>query len=73
MTLDVIKKRDKAFLNAADIVRVLNSDLNCIRFIAQKHTEQLVFPEIVIRCRVHIPKVPFLKFLGVRTDENGVA
>lgn len=64
MTLEEIKRSDKAFLTAADVAEVLRSDAQGIRYMAQHDPEALGFPVVRIRTRTKIPRVPFLRYLG---------
>lgn len=64
MTLDEIKASDKTMLTPADIAEVLGCDAQGIRIQAQTAPEKLGFPVVVIKSRIKVPKVPFLKFFG---------
>ena len=63
MTLDEIKKCDKAFLLAQDVAPVLGSSAQTIRVAAR--VGALNFPYLFTGNRLKIPRIPFLKFMGV--------
>jgi len=65
MTLDEIIHTDKVFLTAAEIAPILHCDPQCIRRQAQTRAFMLGFPTVVQGARVRIPRIPFLKFMGV--------
>ena len=68
MTIDEIKASDKVLLTAADVAEVLGADPHGIRIMAHEQPERLGFPVVVVGRSgrgVRIPRVPFLKFLGV--------
>lgn len=64
MTLDEIRNSTKDVLTPADIAEVLGCDAQDIRIQARTAPEKLGFPVVVIKSRVKVPKVPFLKFFG---------
>lgn len=65
MTIQEIIISEKAYLTATDISPVLNCDPQCIRIQAQQNPEMLGFPVIVIGRRIRIPRLSFLRFMGV--------
>ena len=65
MTLDEIRNSTKEVLTPADIADVLNADPQDIRVQARTAPEKLGFPVIIIKSRTKIPRVPFLRFLGI--------
>lgn len=68
MTLNEIKASDKVMLTPADIAEALGVDAQGIRVMAHEQPERLGF-QVVICGRngraVRIPRLAFLKFLGV--------
>ena len=64
MTLDEIRNSTKDVLTAADIAEVLGCDAQDIRIQARTAPEKLGFPVVVVKSRIKVPKVPFLKFFG---------
>lgn len=69
MTLEEIRRSDKAFLLPKDIAPVIGSSEQYIRVAAR--LGQLGFPVTFIGNRTKIPRIPFLKYIGVEgTDEN---
>ena len=65
MTIREIQESSKIFLTAAEVSSVLECDPQCIRVQAQKDPSMLGYPVIVIGSRVRIPRIPFLRYLGV--------
>lgn len=65
MPLSEIQNLPKDFLTAVDIAPCLGTDPNLIRWQAQNEPDKLGFPVVVIKSRVKIPKIPFLRFMGV--------
>lgn len=65
MTLDEIQASSDVFIKAGDIAPILGVNPNDIREQAHFDASRLGFPVVVIGRRVHIPRVPFLRYLGV--------
>lgn len=65
MTLEEIKRSEKTFLTPADVAPVIGCDPQFIRIVAQSAPEQLGFPVTRIGTRTKIPRVPFLRFIGM--------
>lgn len=65
MTLDEIRASDKAVLTPADVAEVLGCDAQDVRVQARMAPERLGFPVIIIKSRTKIPRVPFLRYMGV--------
>lgn len=65
MTLDEIRASDKTVLTPADIADVLNCDQQDLRIQAKMAPEKLGFPVIIIKSRTKIPRIPFLRYMGV--------
>lgn len=68
VTLAEIVKSDKPTLTVADVAEALGTDAQGIRVAAHQDASMLGFP--VVMCgrngrRVLIPRIPFLKFMGV--------
>lgn len=68
MTLDEIKASDKVLLTAAEVATAIGADAQGIRIMAHECPEKLGFP--ILLCgrngrAVRIPRLAFLKFLGV--------
>lgn len=64
MTLDKIRNSTKEVLTPADIAEVLGCDAQDIRIQARTAPEKLGFPVVVVKSRIKVPKIPFLKFFG---------
>lgn len=65
MSIQEIVSSEKVFLTVADIAPILHCDPQCIRRQAKEDPEVLGFPILQIGSRIRIPRIPFLKFLGV--------
>ena len=68
MTLDEIKSSTKVMLTPADVAEALGVDAQGIRVMAHEQPERLGFPVTVCGRNgraVRIPRLAFLKFLGV--------
>lgn len=65
MTVEQMVKSDKIFLDPADVASIFHCDPQCIRVQAQRDPAKLGFPVIVQGLRVRIPRIPFLRFIGV--------
>ena len=65
MTIDQIRESDKTMLTPADVADVLKCDPQSIRTMAKQKPNLLGFPVCVIGSRVRVPKMAFLKFIGV--------
>lgn len=68
MTLEEIKKSDKAFLLPKDIAPVIGSNEQTIRVSARLGL--LGFPVTFIGNRTKIPRIPFLKYIGEAMEDN---
>lgn len=69
MTLDDIKAMNTSVITPAVAARVLECDPHYIRVAAVQCPEQLGFPVSRIGNRTKIPRIPFLRFMGVPEDE----
>lgn len=65
MTLDEIRKSDKELLVPREVAEILHCDPYKFTLEAKRCPEKLGFPVCVIGTRVRVPKIPFLRFLGV--------
>ena len=65
MTLDEIRSSTKEVLTPADVAEVLQADPQDIRIMARQRPELLGFPVCIVKTRTKIPRIPFLKFVGV--------
>lgn len=69
MTIQEMQLSKQAFLRPADVAGVLECDPQCIRIMARTDREALGFPVIVMGRRTKIPRVPFLRFMGVDDEK----
>lgn len=65
MTLEEMQTTDKPMLTPADVAAVLHMDAQAVRDTAAQDPEKLGFPVLRIGTRTRIPRIPFLRFLGV--------
>lgn len=63
MTLEEMKRSDKAFLMPTDVAPVLDCNPHSVRVAAKERPEFLGFPVCVIGNRVKIPRLPFIQFV----------
>ncbi len=68
MTVEEMITSDKAILIPKDIAPVLQCDPYTISLMARDCPERLGFPVCRIGSRTKIPRLPFLKWLGVIGD-----
>lgn len=59
----------KFFLSAAEAARAMAVDPQVLRSQAKSDPEALGFPVAVIGHRIHIPRIPFARFIGI-SDED---
>ena len=65
MTLEEAMNSDRLFLTPGDIAPLLGSDPQTIRIVARDCPERLGFPVTRVGCHVKIPRLPFLRYIGV--------
>lgn len=68
MTVSEMKESNEIFLTPSDVAGVLRCNPNFIRVAAREKPELLGFPVTVIGTRTRIPRIPFLKFIGVEVS-----
>lgn len=64
-TLGELRDEKKDFFTAEDVCGVLGADPHSIRCMAHQRPELLGFSVVIVGRRVKIPKIPFLRFMGV--------
>lgn len=62
---ELAQRADKEFFTPQDVSFVLKSDPQTIRLCARQRPELLGFPVVLIGNRVKIPRIPFLRCMGV--------
>lgn len=67
MTLEQMKSSDKLFLTPEDVGGVLGSSPHAIRCTARQRPELIGFPFMFSGNRMKIPRLPFLRWMGVIT------
>lgn len=65
MTIEQIQSSTKLFLTPVEVAPVLGSDPHTVRCTARQRPELLGFPFTFSGNRMKIPRVPFLRFLGI--------
>ena len=68
MTLNEIRESDKLFLVPSDIAKLVGCDAQSIRYMAKTAPKSLGFPVCIVGTRTRIPRIPFLRFLGVEEE-----
>ena len=64
-TLRELIALNRDYFVPAQVAEVLGMDAQAIRILGRGSPERLPFPVIVSGSRVKIPKIPFLKYMGV--------
>ena len=64
-TMQQLIESEKNFFTAADVAGVVGCDPNNIRVVAHQRPELLGFPVTIMGSRVKIPKIPFLRYMGI--------
>ncbi len=71
MTITDIIRSDKEMLTCGDIADVVGmGQYNLHRYIIE-YPERIGFPVMVTGNRVRIPRIPFLKFMGIEIRNPG--
>ena len=65
MTLAEIKTSDKAFLTPTDVAEVLQSNPQTVRVTARQRPDLIGYEFTFAGNRMKIPRIPFLRFMGV--------
>ena len=64
-TLRELIALNRDYFVPAQVAEVLGMDAQAIRILGRRSPERLPFPVIVAGSRVKIPKIPFLRYMGV--------
>ena len=62
---ELAQKADREFFTPQEVSFVLGSDPQTIRLCARQRPDLLGFPVVLIGNRVKIPRIPFLRCMGV--------
>ncbi len=62
---ELVQKVDREFYTAVEVCGVLGADPQTIRDTARQKPYLLGFPVVLVGNRVKIPRIPFLRFMGV--------
>jgi hypothetical protein len=67
-TLQDLIESSKEFFVAEDVAGVLGCDAHTLRLTARQRPELLQFPCICMGNRVKIPRIPFLRTMGIEVS-----
>ena len=68
--IQAIVDSDKVFLTPADVAPILGMDPHSIRLTARQRPELLKFEFIISGNRTKIPRIPFLRYIGINVDQQ---
>lgn len=68
--IQAIVDSDKVFLTPADVAPILGMDPHSIRLTARQRPERLKFEFIISGNRTKIPRIPFLRCIGINVDQQ---
>lgn len=68
--IQAIVDSDKYFLTPADVAPILGMDPHSIRLTARQRPELLKFEFILSGNRTKIPRIPFLRHIGINVDQQ---
>lgn len=68
--LERIISSEKAFLTPAEAAPLLETDPQTLRMSARENPALVKFPFVFIGNRMKIPRIPFLRFLGIEVDNR---
>lgn len=68
--IQAVVDSDKVFLTPADVAPILGMDPHSIRLIARQRPELLKFEFIISGNRTKIPRIPFLRYIGINVDQQ---
>lgn len=63
LTLKDIKQMEKDVITPAEAAQVVGCDPQLIRLEAREKPENLGFPVIIVRSRIKIPRMAFIKYM----------
>lgn len=70
MTLQDIKQMDKDVITPAEAAQVVGCDPQQLRLTAREKPENLGFPVIIVRSRIKIPRVAFIRYMEGNLDQE---
>ena len=70
LTLQDIKQMDKDVITPAEAAQVVGCDPQLIRLEARERPENLGFPVIIVRSRIKIPRIAFIKYMEGDLDRE---
>lgn len=72
MTLTEMKNLPRDYLIPAEVASILGCDPQYIRVAARQEPQRLGFPVIVVGHRVKIPRLSFLRYMGLLGKDSAV-
>lgn len=70
MTLDDLRRLPVDILTPAQVAPLIGTDPNTLRWQAREEPSALGFPVIVMKSRVKIPRLPFIRFMTGEEAKN---
>lgn len=70
MTLQDIKQMDKDVITPAEAAQVVGCDPQQLRLTAREKPENLGFPVIIVKSRIKIPRVAFIRYMEGNLDQE---
>lgn len=70
MTLDDLRRLPVDILTPAQVAPFLGTNPETLRWQAREEPSALGFPVIVMKSRVKIPRLPFIKFMTAEEETN---
>ena len=68
--IQALIESDKVFLSPADVAPILGMDPHSIRLASRQRPELLKFEFIISGNRTKIPRIPFLRYIGINVDQQ---
>lgn len=68
--IQAVVDSDKVFLTPADVAPILGMDPHSIRLTAKQRPELLKFEFIISGNRTKIPRISFLRYIGINVDQQ---
>ena len=70
MTLQDIKQMDKDVITPAEAAQVVGCDPQQLRLTAREKPQNLGFPVIIVKSRIKIPRVAFIRYMEGNLDQE---
>lgn len=72
LTLQQLVESEKSCFTPEDVCWVLGTNPHTIRLMARERPDLLGFDCFIIRSRIKIPKIPFLRKMGIDLENQNV-